>query len=61
MHYANHTLTEYLQSLSDEELEQAEMSIMADDILGIRIDILGTIRNEFEYRKSDELLVGRSK
>lgn len=61
MHYANHTLTEFLQSLSDEELEQAEMSVMADDILGIRIDILGTIRNEFEYRKSDELLVGRSK
>ena len=48
--YSQRVLTEYLQTLSDKELLQAEMNLMVDDIIGDRIGILDAIRQEKEYR-----------
>lgn len=47
---ANHKLTEYLQTLDDSELEQAERNLYVDDIVGDALDILSAIRIEKEYR-----------
>lgn len=47
---ANHKLTEYLQTLTDAELEQAERNLYVDDIVGDALDILSAIRIEKEYR-----------
>lgn len=47
---ANHKLTEYLQTLTDTELEQAERNLYVDDIVGDALDILSAIRIEKEYR-----------
>lgn len=47
---ANHKLTEYLQTLTDEELEQAERNLYVDDLVGDALDILSAIRIEKEYR-----------
>ena len=47
---ANHKLTEYLQTLDDSELEQAERNLYVDDLVGDALDILSAIRIEKEYR-----------
>ena len=47
---ANHKLTEYLQTLDDSELEQAERNLLVDDIVDEALDILSAIRIEKEYR-----------
>ena len=47
---ANHKLTEYLQTLTDGELEQAERNLYVDDLVGNALDILSAIRIEKEYR-----------
>lgn len=47
---ANHKLTEYLQTLDNSELEQAERNLMVDDLVDEALDILSAIRIEKEYR-----------
>lgn len=47
---ANHKLTEYLQTLDDSELEQAERNLLVDDIVDEALDILSAIKIEKEYR-----------
>ena len=44
-------MTEYLQTLTDLELEQAERNLYVDDIVGDALDILSSIRIEKEYRE----------
>ena len=47
---ANNKLTEYLQTLTDGELEVAERNLYVDDITDEIVDIISAIRNEKEYR-----------
>lgn len=51
---ANHKLTEYLQTLTDGELEQAERNLFVDDLVGDALDILSAIRIEKEYRAQNK-------
>lgn len=53
---ANHKLTEYLQTLSDYELECAERDLYIDDIKGDAVEILAAIRIEKEYRSQEETI-----
>jgi hypothetical protein len=55
-HYNNHTLTEFLKELTENELLSFIKQITANDIIGNKIDILGAIRTELEYRKENKLL-----
>lgn len=48
---ASHKLTDYLQTLSDEELHDAETNLYMDDIVGDAENILDAIRTEKEYRQ----------
>lgn len=49
---AKHTLTEYLQSLSDEDLNICYVLIAATDIVGDKVDIWDAILQELDYRGS---------
>ena len=60
-HYMSHTLTDFLQTLTDDELEYAIGCILADDLIEDRINIYSAIKNEMQYRKSDEILNCRKK
>lgn len=51
---AAHKLTEYLQTLTDAELEQSERNLYVDDITGDALDILSAIRIEKEYREQSK-------
>lgn len=50
---ANHKLSDYLQSLSDTELDDAERNLYMDDIVGDALEILSAIRIEKEYRTQE--------
>lgn len=50
---ANHKLSDYLQSLSDTELDDAERNLYMDDIVGNALEILSAIRIEKEYRTQE--------
>ena len=52
-HLANHTLTDYLQTLTDGELEQAYHYLFLDDLVGDALDILSAITIEKEYRSQE--------
>ncbi len=52
---ANHKLTDYLQTLTDNELDQAERNLYMDDIVGDALEILCSIRIEKEYRTQEKL------
>lgn len=50
---ANHKLSDYLQSLSATELDDAERNLYMDDIVGDALEILSAIRIEKEYRTQE--------
>lgn len=60
-HYISHTLTDFLQTLTDDELEYAIGCILADDLIEDRVYIYEAIKNEIEYRESDKNLASRKK
>lgn len=51
-----HKLTEYLKNVSVSELYFLQNSIYANDIVGIRVDVLSAIKNELEYRLLSEYI-----
>lgn len=60
-YYAEYTLTEYLKTLSDEELQHILVCILCDDIIDERVNIYSAVKNEIEYRESDKALSSRTK
>ncbi len=58
--YLNHTLTDLLKEISDENLAELDYLILCDDMIGIRIDIYDAIYNEIQYRQSDKLMSKKS-
>ena len=54
--YSHRALTEYLQTLSDEELRSAEASITVTDIDSVGEGILDAIYQEREYRNDSAIL-----
>lgn len=48
--YRNHALTEYLTTLSDEELLLVIRNVQANDIVGETIGIYDALLQEAEYR-----------
>ncbi len=57
--YRHHALTEYLTTLSDEELSSARTNIEVDDIKDEKIGILDAIMQEMEYRSDQNINEGR--
>ncbi len=57
--YRHHALTEYLTTLSDEELSSARTNIEVDDIKDEKIGILDAIMQEIEYRNDQTINEGR--
>lgn len=53
--YYHRVLTEYLTTLSDEELQTARTTIELDDIEGNKIGILDAIIQEMEYRADNKI------
>lgn len=51
-----HKLIEYLKNISISELYFLQNSIYANDIIGIRVDVLSAIKNELEYRLLSEYI-----
>lgn len=49
----NNCLTDYLKTLSDEQLDNLEFWLNTDDLLGDRVKIYEELRLEKEYRKSN--------
>lgn len=49
--YFHRVLTDYLTTLSDEELREARATIDLGDIEGNKINILDAIMQEMEYRE----------
>lgn len=47
---ANNYLTEYLKTLTHEQLMSIKMTLLCDDIVGVRIKILSAVNDELEYR-----------
>lgn len=58
---ANNKLTDYLQTLTWNELLEAEMYLYYDDIVGEVIDIISAIRMEKEYREQYPSIPVKSK
>lgn len=54
-----HGLTDYLKTLTIEELNKLLNMIMADDIIGTREKIYETIKIELQYRESEKELEAR--
>jgi hypothetical protein len=54
--YSNRALTDYLQTLTDEELEETYYSIVVDDIDDVKAAILDCVIQEKEYRADARLL-----
>ena len=48
--YANNKLTDYLTTLSTEELSDIKRLILCDDIIGVRISLLSAVEDAIEYR-----------
>lgn len=54
--YANNRLTEYLATLSTEELSTIKSHILCDDIVGVRIGLLSAIDDAIEYRFLEQFI-----
>lgn len=55
--YSHRALTEYLQTLTDEELNSAERSITITDIDNVGEGILDAIYQEREYRMDNSVIL----
>ena len=51
----NYNITEFLKTVSNEELINCQRAILCDDILGDRIKVLEAINIELEYRLQNGL------
>lgn len=56
LHYANHSLTEFVKGIDNDNINRLIGNIMADDIIGDRINILGLLNDELEYRCLNEFI-----
>ncbi len=54
--YANNRLTEYLTTLSTDELSTIKSHILCDDIIGVRIGLLSAIEDAIEYRFLEQFI-----
>ena len=54
--YANNRLTEYLTTLSTDELSTIKSRILCDDIIGVRIGLLSAIEDAIEYRFLEQFI-----
>lgn len=52
-----HSLTNYIQLLSEQQLDYLETIIINGDVVGVKINILECIKQEREYRKSEEKIL----
>ena len=53
---ANNKITDYLSTLSTEELLNIKRLILCDDIIVPRIDILSAVNNAIEYRFLEQFI-----
>lgn len=59
--YRGHKLTDYLKTLTDEELVEAKDNISVDRIDEEKGAILNTIKQELEYRRQDNSSVSHKR
>ena len=52
-HLANYTLTDYVKTLSDEDLQRYLTLVYCDDLVGSRINIAEVLNNEYLYRNQE--------
>ena len=51
--YYNHNLTEFLKTLTDEQINEFLGQIYRNDIVGDLVNILDALLNEVEYRRPE--------